>query len=223
MKQLSKIRLYEQVLKEINGFIERGEWKPGCKIPSEKDLKEQLGVGTAVLRETFRILESKNIIESHQGQGRFLRNIRPELLFGETIPRSALTKSSLLDVLDIRVHLELFAAETAIARASDEQIDALEAVVRRQSEGVPIPPEESFEAHVAKITGNAILTALVIQMLTMTRDLEQKNYLGYEKWKELNEEHELILRALKERDLIAVRTAVYQHIYGIKKTLVERK
>lgn len=223
MKQISKTRLYEQVLDEINGFIERGEWKPGCKIPSEKDLKEQLGVGTAVLRETFRILESKNIVESRQGQGRFLRSVRPELLFGETIPQSALTKSSLLDVLDIRVYLELSAAERAIAHASDDQINALETVVRRQSEGGSIPPEESFEACVAKTTGNTILTSLIIQMLTMTQELEQKNYLGYEKWKELNGEHELILKAIKERDLVAVRTAVYRHIYGIKEKLVEQK
>ena len=220
--QISKVRLYEQVLEEIYGYIERGDWAPGCKIPSEKELKKQLGVGTAVLRETFRILETKNIIESRQGQGRFLRNVRPELILDGTIPQRALTKSSLLDVLDIRISLELSSVEAVITRGSDEQIAALESVVKRQAEGTPIKPEDSFEACVAKITGNSILTSMISHMLTLTQELEQKNYLGYEKWRELNNEHELILRALRSHDLIAARAAVYRHIYGIKEKLTER-
>lgn len=220
--QISKVRLYEQVLEEIYGYIERGEWEPGCKIPSEKELKEQFGVGTAVLRETFRILEAKNIIESRQGQGRFLRNVRPELIFDGAIPQRALTKSSLLDVLDVRISLELSSVEAVITRGSDEQIAALSAVVKLQAEGTPIKPEDSFEACVAKITGNSILTSTIIHMLTLTQELEQKNYLGYEKWQELTNEHELIFRALRDRDLIAARAAVYRHIYGIKSKLIEQ-
>ena len=72
------------------------------------------------------------------------------------------------------------------------------------------------------ITGNSILTSMIIHMLTLTQELEQKNYLGYEKWRELNNEHELILRALRSHDLIAARAAVYRHIYGIKEKLTER-
>ena len=217
------MRLYEQVLDKINGYIEQGEWKPGCKIPSEKELKEQLGVGTAVLRETFRILESKNIIESRQGQGRFLRNIRPELVFDQAIPQRVLTKSSLLDVLDIRISLELSAVETVIIHASDAQIEELALAVQRQGDGKATKPEESFEACVAKITGNAILTSIITQMLELTQELEQKSYLGYDKWRELNNEHDLIYRAIRDRDLIAARAAVYRHIYGIKGKLIERE
>lgn len=222
IKQNNKVRLYEQVLTQINGFIECGAWKPGCKIPSEKELKEQLGVGTAVLRETFRILESKNIIESRQGQGRFLRNIRPELILDNEIPQSVLNKSSLLDVLDIRINLEIAAVEALITKGTDEQIAEIEKSLKCQNRTHEMNPAETFEAQVAKATGNFILTSMIIQLQTMSRSLEQKNYLGFERWKVLNDEHEVILNAIKKRDLIAGRAAVYKHIHGIKDILMEK-
>ncbi len=220
-KQSSKVRLYEQVLEQLNGYIESGKWQPGCKIPSEKELKEELGVGTAVLRETFRILESRNIIESRQGQGRFLRSIRPELVaMTGAIPKNSLNKSSLLDVLDIRVRLETAAMEMVLTKGSDKQIAAIASTMEKQGWEAQVSPEKSFEAHVARATGNTILISMIVSLLDMTKELEQRKYLGYEKWKALTEEHKLIFRAIQERDLDAGRAAVYRHIYGIKDKLI---
>ncbi|MBU5625366.1 FCD domain-containing protein [Oscillibacter sp. MSJ-2] len=221
LEKVSKVRLYEQVLEQLNGFIERGEWKPGCKIPSEKELRNQLGVGTAVLRETFRILESKNIIESRQGQGRYLRHIRPELVSDDPFLKKALDKSSLLDVLDIRINLEIAAVEMLITRGTDEKIAKLEAHMEKQSWENAVSPEKSFEACVARATGNVVLTSMIIDLLKLTRELEQRKYLGYEKWRALTDEHKLILQAIKNRDLVAGRAAVYRHIYGIKEKLID--
>jgi GntR family transcriptional repressor for pyruvate dehydrogenase complex len=220
LEQVNKVRLYEQVLDRLNSFIEQGEWKPGCKIPSEKELREQLGVGTAVLRETFRILESRNIIESRQGQGRFLRSVRPELAFDKTFPKSVLDKSTLLDILDIRINLEISAVETLITRGTDEQIAEVERLFERQTWESAVEPEKAFEACVARATGNVILTSMIIKLLTLTSELEQRNYLGHEKWEILNGEHEVIMKAIKDRDLVSGRAAVYQHIYGIKNRLI---
>lgn len=221
LEKVSRVRLYEQVLEQINEFIESGEWKPGCKIPPEKELKKQLGVGTAVLRETFRILESRNIIESRQGQGRYLRQIRPELSLGDSLLKKALDKSSLLDVLDIRINLEIAAMETLITRGTEEQIGELEAHLAQQSWEHDEGPEKSFEACMARATGNVVLTSIIIDLQRLTRALEQRKYLGYEKWKALTDEHKLILEAIKHRDLVAGRAAIYQHNHGIKKNLID--
>ncbi|WP_079479435.1 FadR/GntR family transcriptional regulator [Halobacillus salinus] len=70
-------KVYEGVLHQLKAYIETNHLKPGDKLPSERELSEQLQVGRSSIREAFRAMELLGLIETKRGEGTFMRAYRP--------------------------------------------------------------------------------------------------------------------------------------------------
>ena len=68
--------LADEVSAQIRRRIEDGWIAKGERLPSERDLAEELGVSRTVLRESLRTLESLGYLEARVGQGRFVTDPR---------------------------------------------------------------------------------------------------------------------------------------------------
>lgn len=64
--------LYDRAIEALNEFIERGEYKPGDRLPSEEELAKQLGISRPTLREALGNLESSGVIVRRHGVGTFV-------------------------------------------------------------------------------------------------------------------------------------------------------
>lgn len=70
-------KVYEGVLHQLKAYIESNQLKPGDKLPSERELSDQLQVGRSSIREAFRAMELLGLIETKRGEGTFMRAYRP--------------------------------------------------------------------------------------------------------------------------------------------------
>ncbi|MGH2765268.1 MAG: GntR family transcriptional regulator [Actinomycetota bacterium] len=70
--------LTSAVREELVQRIERGEWQPRERLPSEPDLAARLGVSRATLREALRSLAEDGFVTRVQGSGTFVTH-RPRL------------------------------------------------------------------------------------------------------------------------------------------------
>ena len=64
-----------QVENFIKAKIGRGEWGLGAKIPSERELSEQLDVSRTTVRNAVQALTGLGLFERKIGQGTFVRSI----------------------------------------------------------------------------------------------------------------------------------------------------
>ncbi|GGM26624.1 GntR family transcriptional regulator [Paraliobacillus quinghaiensis] len=71
---LSKQKVYENVLDMIRHYIKEAELQPGDRLPSERELADQLQVGRSSVREALRAIELLGLIETKRGEGTYLRN-----------------------------------------------------------------------------------------------------------------------------------------------------
>ena len=69
---ISSKKVYEQVIEQIQESIFNGELKKGDKLPSERELSEQMRVSRTSIREALRVLETLGVVESKQGEGNFV-------------------------------------------------------------------------------------------------------------------------------------------------------
>ena len=132
-------RYYEHVIDSIKGMIARGELKCGEKIPSERDLAERFNVSRVPIREALKILEYMGILDSSRGDGTYVRNITVEDLIGKMDFAVTATADTLMDLLELRISLETFAAYYAAQRRTDEDIDALRQTIVDMREAKKLP------------------------------------------------------------------------------------
>jgi GntR family transcriptional regulator len=64
--------LYEQAADYVAGQIERGELTRGQKLPAERDLADQWGIGYQTVRRAMRDLRERGLIVSRVGKGTFV-------------------------------------------------------------------------------------------------------------------------------------------------------
>ncbi|NIK11078.1 FadR/GntR family transcriptional regulator [Alkalibacillus almallahensis] len=77
MSNPSKMKVYQEVLNEIRRFIQERELEDGDRIPSERELSDQLNASRASVREALRAIELLGLIETRHGEGTFLRTYKP--------------------------------------------------------------------------------------------------------------------------------------------------
>lgn len=69
----------QQIVEAFSQAIENGEWAPGSKLPSVRELTETLGVSKFTLNEALDRLRGRNLLTSRQGRGYFvaMETVRP--------------------------------------------------------------------------------------------------------------------------------------------------
>jgi GntR family transcriptional regulator len=70
--------LQYQLKAKLTERISRGDWKPGSKIMSEREICEEYGVSRMTVREVVGGLEREGLLIRKQGKGTFVGTAKPE-------------------------------------------------------------------------------------------------------------------------------------------------
>src|SRR3954452_15728626 len=73
--------LYSVIANRAEARIRSGEWAPGSRLPSERELCALLDVSRATLRQALGELGERGLISRHQGRGTFVARPRVEAGF----------------------------------------------------------------------------------------------------------------------------------------------
>ncbi|MEW9095642.1 MAG: GntR family transcriptional regulator [Clostridiaceae bacterium] len=68
----NKVPLYLQVKKQIMDLIKDGALKVGFKMPTERELSENLQISRNTVSMAYRELEGEGVLKSYQGRGTFV-------------------------------------------------------------------------------------------------------------------------------------------------------
>src|SRR3569833_1900646 len=72
LQTLEPQRLYRQIAGQLRTLMSKGEFKPGARLPAERDLAKQLGVRRPSVREALLALEVEGWVEVRTGAGVFV-------------------------------------------------------------------------------------------------------------------------------------------------------
>ncbi len=68
-------RLYQLVADQLRALIKHGDFEAGDRLPSERELAQQLGVSRPSLREALIALEIEGAVEIRMGSGIYVLTI----------------------------------------------------------------------------------------------------------------------------------------------------
>jgi DNA-binding FadR family transcriptional regulator len=203
-------RLYEDVVGQVLELISAGELQPGSRLPTERDLAEQVGVSRNVLREAFRVLEERGIILSRAGDGRYVRTLDPSRPDPTGDAIGQIEVATILDILESREILETSVAMLGCARITPQEVAPLRAAASRNSSW---DDNLAFHTTLASVTHNFILERLVRQQIELLRDVHQReHYIRGRRSHDLLEEHREIAEAVIARDAARAQSLMRSHL-----------
>lgn len=210
----------ETIVHEVAQLAIDGKIKPGERFPSEAELADTWKVGRSSIREAFRVFQLLGVTAAKPGRGTILINTAP--LFA-LIDWSHFTRAELInDIAEARLILEPMIAAMAARRADEAGIRGIEETIelgRRVlgDEAASIHAALDFHTAVAAAAGNE--TLLLTTRLLRSLYLESARYTRRhpENYTKLLDDHEEILRAIRNRDPKAAAAASEEHMrHGLK-------
>ena len=132
-KPIHTRRAFEEVCDRIRAQIAAGTLRPGDKLPAERDLAAQLGVGRNALREALRSLEIAGIVRLQKGAkgGAFIQSGNASRMNEVVRDMLSLGSISVAELTEARVHIQDLVVRLACERATREDLDALAANIDR--------------------------------------------------------------------------------------------
>lgn len=160
-KPIKNTRVYESVIEEIKQMIANGTLKRGDKLPSERELVQELQVSRTSIREALRALEIMGLVECRQGDGNFIRESFENSLFEPLSVMFMLQRSSPLDILEVRNAIEVQTVELAAKRVTDEALMEIRELVdllkQEDDEHKNSKIDKEFHYKIAEASGNFLL------------------------------------------------------------------
>src|SRR5581483_9376653 len=101
-RRITKTRIYEQIVLQLQQEILSGQISPGARLPTERDLAVQFGVSRASIREALSVLQSRGLVESRQGGGTIVSSSAAIDLIGPLSAQLARSRSAIMNPLEVR-------------------------------------------------------------------------------------------------------------------------
>lgn len=109
--------------------IRRGVFKPGEKLPSQRELVQKMGVGVGAVREALQALKSMNVITIQTGKGAFVSDLEYSTYFNPSRMFICNTREDFLELLEFRRMYELAAAELAMEKMTEDDFARISGIV----------------------------------------------------------------------------------------------
>lgn len=217
-----KPKLSAHVAASLRSQILAGDIGVGQKLPTESQLTKAFGVSRTVIREAVANLAADGLVESRQGAGIFVCE-RPAMAFASITQDIGMKISHALNVIEVRMGLEIESAGLAAQRRNAAQEAAIQEAFfefdRLLAMGEATGRSDfMFHRAIAAATNNPfyveVLDALGTRAIPcdITSPWGTDSLLTREYQVMLQREHLAILKAISAGDAEAARAAMRAHL-----------
>ena len=234
-------RAWRTVLEHVETQLLEGALRPGDRLPGERALSAELGVGRSSVREALRVLEVLGLIRTAAGSG---PNSGAIIIATPGGGMSALMRLQVAasgfpvaDIVRTRLILESsvagdLAEATAAARASAGDpgdapaapdlapaallLDAMDSPGLTPTEFLAL--DAAFHLALAEASGNQVITATMAGLRSGIEGYALEGVAAIADWRatsaRLRAEHRGIVDAITRGDAASARTRTHDHISG---------
>jgi GntR family transcriptional regulator, transcriptional repressor for pyruvate dehydrogenase complex len=228
LKVVKKQRAYEGVVRQIRGLIEKGRFKHGDQLPTERELCETFKLSRATVREAIRSLESMNLVESRQGNGTYVIASSEEALVHPLAAALFHKKDDISDIFSIRGMIEPDVAQLAAEKATVEDIHELERILASQERDIStgantVGTNTSFHHCLARMAKNRVLERLLLALIELLSEIRERHLQSEDRQKKSYLGHQAILAAIRERNGAAARLAMRRHLEEVERVIILKR
>ncbi len=215
LRPIRQEKVYEAAMSQLVTLIEGGTVSPGDRLPTERELSDQLGISRASVRQALTGLAAMGLVESRPGYGTFVTDRRADYTW-------QLDAASALEILESRRAIESGTARLAALRRTDEDLahlcEIVDAMTEQVDEGVhPVDTDREFHRSIAVASHNSLLLRAMEAMVDQMSGPEWHRIKlwglsGEKQTRRIQDQHRLILDAIRARDEKRAEALMQEHL-----------
>jgi len=176
-KRISPRKISDEIIEQFKEMLSKGELKPGDELPSERDLAEMIGVSRPPLREALNALQSMGFIDIRPRSKIVVRSVVEKFLADPVSILIAEDMEKIFELLEIRRAMESWVAYNAAKRASKEDIEKIEHIIKKDQENLSLKKDDAktdadFHVSIAQATENTIFSHLMASCYHILRNTQ---------------------------------------------------
>jgi GntR family transcriptional repressor for pyruvate dehydrogenase complex len=211
----------DRVTARILDLVQQRKLAPGDRLPSERELAQQLHISRPALRESLAALEAMRIVARRAHSGIFHAESGSPPSFESVVFRSELglplDVKTIAHSMEVRNMLEVHAVELACLRHTAADLDHLRAIVERtrvrlREGGTIMDLDEEFHFAVVSAAHNPVFLQVVHAFYRLSRERRDVYFSDMKRCRRSHREHRAIVEAIAIRDGARARRAMHAHI-----------
>jgi GntR family transcriptional repressor for pyruvate dehydrogenase complex len=204
----------------VAGYLETeivsGRFAPGARLPSERQLAEELQVSRPIVREAMRALVERNLVEVLPGRGAFVRSSQPVDAANRFDTIYRLGNATPRDLVEARTMIECTAAGLAAERATDIDLAALSTAAAGCVDALTIVDKArydlAFHLSVVRAAQNPVIETMFRSISALTIELMFRSLSDQAVTRASLPLHAEIVIAIRERNPERARQAMEKHL-----------
>lgn len=218
-------RLSDQVAAQLQRLIVDIGMQPGEKLPSERELCEQLAVSRTVVREAVRSLVAKGLLEVRRGGGTMVR--LPDTAIVSEMMTMMLRKGghevSFTHLQEVRRLIEVEISGLAAERRTENDLALMEARLRLMESAADHPEawaeaDVAFHAAIAEATHNPLYPMLLGSIADMLIEVRRSGATLRDTVRKAYQHHAAIHERIRAADCSGARLAMQEHLRESEET-----
>ncbi|MBF4160769.1 FadR/GntR family transcriptional regulator [Nocardioides acrostichi] len=222
---MSKASVSQEVIKALTESFFSGDLMPGHRLPSERQLSEELGVSRSAVRDAIQSLGLLGILDIRQGDGTYLRGTTGSEFLPTVIEWGLfLGEQRLMDLVEARQQLEIVMAGFAASRHTEEELATIKKALDAMSEAAISSEdfvERDIEFHfaIADAASNSALRDVLSSITGLLRAWMARSIRAAGETRSSYLEHAEIFEAIASGDSRGARAAMRRHLEKAERRL----
>ena len=209
--------------------IVSGDWPPGQRLPTERALSLEYGIGRSVVRRVLAELKRERLITQTVGSGTYVAAVAPS-----PVPASDAAFAvnaadvSPAELMAARIAIEPALVAMVIAHATPADFARMDECNDRAEAAATLEEFEVWDARLHEAVADAAHNAFVGSMQRLINQVRsQENWAALKRRSvtpqrrlQYQQDHRALVDALRRRDLDAAREACTAHLHRVRANML---
>jgi DNA-binding FadR family transcriptional regulator len=215
----------------LRGFIianlQSGQWRAGDRLPTERELSGQFGLGRTAVRKVLQELKALDVIRQTVGSGTYVTDRAASALEG-LASEDPVRQTSPAQLMEARLALEPAIIEMVIGNATAADFAQMDACCAKSEKAKTLEEFEYWDGMLHEVIASAARNTFIASVFKLMNQVRAQGEWGVlkrrsvtpERRVQYQSEHRALVQAIKERDLPQAKTLATAHLLHVRKNLL---
>lgn len=226
--KIDRKSISEEVVEYLKSLIYQGKYKPGEKIPGEREMAQKINVSRNTVREAYKILEAQGYLHIRHGQGVFVADEDSQI--HKLASSFFIKQDTMLELFSIRKILETEAIVWLVDNLTFQHQEELkqlmaahlQALTNRIDFREQALLDQKFHLALARMSGNSVLLRIMIQLIDLLTEVRTKTIRIPGRAEQSLREHVQIANAILDKEKDLARERMLSHLNSVERSIKQQ-